>query len=119
MGRSRETLRDGRRSRKYAHVGKVAIFRRASSWCLYYRENGAGRRVRVGPDREEAERRAAEVNAELAYDLPSSCRFERIAVVREAAAGRPCGPLRTSAPGKITGACLRLTLPPGGATIQY
>ena len=79
MGR-REVLRDHRRSSQNIHVGKVSIFKRAASWCIYYRENGKPRRIRIGPDREEAERRAAEVNAQLAHGVPSTYGFERITV---------------------------------------
>ena len=36
--------------------------------------------MRIGPDRKEAERRAAEINAQLAHGVPSSFGFERVRV---------------------------------------
>ncbi len=62
------------------HVGKVTVFFRGASWHIYYREEGIVRRIRVGPDREEAERRAAEVNAQLAHGVPSAYGYERVTV---------------------------------------
>ncbi len=73
-------LRDRRGSPRNIHIGKVSVFRRAASWLLYYRENGTPRKIRIGPDRREAERRAAEVNAQLAHGLPSTFSYERISV---------------------------------------
>lgn len=62
-------LRDRRGSPRNIHVGQVSVFRRAASWCIYYRENGKPRKFRIGPDRREAEQRAAEINAQLAHGL--------------------------------------------------
>jgi len=68
------------RSRSRFRVGKVTVYQRGRSWHVYYRENGATRRVKIGEDRTEAERHAAEVNAQLANGLRSSFGFERIRV---------------------------------------
>lgn len=46
-------------------VGNGTLFFRGPFWYLYYRENGRTRRVRVGADRREAERRAAETDERL------------------------------------------------------
>lgn len=80
MARSTAVAWDGRRSRRNIHVGNVSVFFRGASWHIYFREGGRARRVRVGPDRAEAERRAAEVNAQLAHGVPSSYGFERVTV---------------------------------------
>lgn len=80
MRKSAHILRDCRRSKKYIHVGKVTVYPRAASWHIYCRENGTPRRIRIGPDRKAAERRAAEVNAQLAHGTPSCYGFERISV---------------------------------------
>jgi site-specific recombinase XerD len=73
-------LRDRRGSPRNIHVGQVSVFRRAASWCIYYRENGKPRKFRIGPDRREAEQRAAEINAQLAHGLPSTFGYERVSV---------------------------------------
>jgi hypothetical protein len=58
----------------------VTIFARGGSWCLYYREKGKVVRVSIGRDRREAERRAAEINAQLTNGAPSMFGFEKITV---------------------------------------
>jgi integrase len=79
--RSRDGLQqDGRRSDKHTHIGDVTIYQRGLSWYLYYREGGVPRRVPVGRDRDVAVKRAAEVNAQLAYGVRSTFQFERIKV---------------------------------------
>ncbi len=80
MAKHREVAWDHRRSRKNIHVGKVSVFFRGASWHIYYREDGKARRIRIGPDRKEAEKRAAEVNAQLAHGIPSAYGFERVTV---------------------------------------
>ena len=80
MSRSVGVLADRRRSARFVHVGHVSVYPRAASWWIYYRENGKVVRVRIGPDRKEAERRAAEINAQLAHGVPSSFGFERVRV---------------------------------------
>jgi len=80
MSKRRDVAWDHRRSRKNIHVGKVSVFFRGASWHIYYREDGKARRVRIGPDRKEAEKRAAEVNAQLAHAIPSAYGFERATV---------------------------------------
>lgn len=80
MSRRGEVLWDRRKSRHNIHVGQVSIFSRGASWYIYYREGGQPHRVRIGSDREEAERRAAEVNAQLAHSLPTTYGFERVTV---------------------------------------
>ena len=67
MGKTAHILRDHRRSQKYIHVGKVTVYPRGASWHIYFRENGTLRRIRIGPDSKDAERRATEVNAQLAH----------------------------------------------------
>ena len=81
MPRRGEVVRDRRRSTRNIHVGRVSVFFRGASWYVYYREGGKAKRVRIGPDKAEAERRAAEINAQLAHGLPSAYGFERIAVL--------------------------------------
>ncbi|MHC4248167.1 MAG: tyrosine-type recombinase/integrase [Planctomycetota bacterium] len=80
MSKRRDVAWDRRRSRKNIHVGKVSVFFRGASWHIYYREDGKARRVRIGPDRKAAEKRAAEVNAELSHEVPSAFGFERVTV---------------------------------------
>ncbi len=80
MGKSAHVSWDRRKSRRNIHVGKVSVFFRGASWHIYYRENGKARRIRIGPDRKEAENRAAEVNAQLACGVPSSYGFERVSI---------------------------------------
>ena len=59
MGKSAHVSWDRRKSRRNIHVGEVSVFFRGASWHIYYRENGKIRRIRIGHDRKEAERRAA------------------------------------------------------------
>ena len=70
--------RDGRWTRGYIHIGRVTVYPRGRKWYLYYREGGVERRVRIGHDRREAERHAAEVNAQLVCGIRSTFQFERI-----------------------------------------
>jgi len=69
-----------RRSKGKSRVGKVTVYPHGSSWWIYFREEGITRRVRIGPDRKEAEKRGAEVNAQLAHAIPSAYGFERVTV---------------------------------------
>jgi integrase len=80
VSRENGMLRDARRERRYLHVGRVTVYPRGASWHLYYREGGKVVRVRIGPDRDEAERRAAEVNGQLANGAPSVFGFEKVTV---------------------------------------
>ncbi len=52
-------------------VGKVSLYQHHGAWWTYYREGGIGRRKRIGPDRDVADRIAAELNAQLATETPS------------------------------------------------
>ena len=61
MARFAHTAWDRRRSRRYAHIGKVSVFFRGASWCIYYREAGRARREsgRASAPRRGAPRQAA------------------------------------------------------------
>jgi len=66
-----------RPSRASFHVGRVTCYLRNRTWWIYYRENGTTRRVSIGPDKTQAERQAAEINALLCYGMGSSFGFSK------------------------------------------
>jgi len=66
-------------------IGRVRIYLRGRVWYLSYHEHGKRRQPRVGADRDEAKRLAAEINAQLEVGAPSALGFEPISIpdVRE------------------------------------
>jgi len=73
--------KSSRRAQKERHrVGKVTVYFRKPSWWIYYYENGKTRRIRIGRDREEAERHAAEVNAQITCGVRSTFQFEKVKI---------------------------------------
>jgi integrase len=66
-------------------VGRVSAYLRGKVWYLRYHEAGQRRQPRVGPDRVEAKKLAAEINAQLEVGAPSALGFEPIPIpeVRE------------------------------------
>ena len=75
MGRSRK--RKPRRQR----VGKVSYYCHHGSWYVYYRDGRQQVRRRVSEDEQTAAAIAAEVNAQLAADVPTQFSFCPISVV--------------------------------------
>jgi integrase len=69
-----------RRSSKSFRIGKVRAYLRGQVWYLCYREQGRRRQPRVGPDRDAAQKMAAEINAQLEVGLPSALGFEPISI---------------------------------------
>lgn len=61
-------------------VGRVRALLRGRVWYLYYREDGRRRQPRIGPDRAEARKLAAEINAQLEVGAPSALGFELISI---------------------------------------
>ena len=66
--------------RRRTRVGRVSCFWHHGAWHIYYREGQRQVRRRVGTDQAAAERAAAEVNAQLANQLPGMFTFEPLAV---------------------------------------
>ncbi len=84
-GRVRDIRTDRRLSAKHIHIGAVTLYRRGSAWYVYYREDGRTRRLRASRKRREAERIAAEINAQVSAGLRSTFGYDKIsaeAVVR-------------------------------------
>ncbi len=70
-----------RRARKTTfRVGKVRGDLRGDVWYLTFFEEGRRRRPRIGPDREEAEQHAAQINAQLTSHAPVALSFQSIAI---------------------------------------
>ena len=65
-------------AQKSFRVGRVRAYLRGRIWYLSYSEQGRRRQPRVGQDREEAKRLAAEINAQLEAGAPSALGFEPI-----------------------------------------
>ena len=61
-------------------IGKVSIYVHHGTWWAYYREAGKPNRKKVGPDRSEAERVAAQINAQLAQGAPTLLAFTPVSV---------------------------------------
>jgi integrase len=61
-------------------VGRVRAHRRGRVWYLCYLEAGQRRQPRVGPQREEARRLAAEINGQLEAGAPSALSFQPISI---------------------------------------
>jgi integrase len=58
----------------------VTLYRRGSAWYVYYREDGRSRRLRASPKRREAERIAAEINAQISAGVRSTFGYDKISV---------------------------------------
>ena len=69
-----------RRRLARGRVGKVSYYIHHGGWWLYYREAGRPVRRRVAETRADAERIAAQVNGQLACDLPTPYSFEPVTV---------------------------------------
>ncbi len=61
-------------------IGRVSIYLHHGAWWIYYRDGDQQVRRRVGSDRDEAERVAAEVNAQVANSSPTMFAFTPIGV---------------------------------------
>ncbi len=62
------------RAERY-RIGKVTVYFRKPSWWIYYYESGKTKRIRIGRDRKEDERHAAEVNAQITCGVRSTFQF--------------------------------------------
>ena len=69
-----------RRPPARGRVGRVSYYLHHGGWWLYYRESGQVVRRRVAETRADAERIAAQVNGQLACDLPTPYSFEPVTV---------------------------------------
>jgi integrase len=58
-------------------VGRVSVYARHGDWWIYYRDGDKQVRRRVGSTSEEAERVAAELNAQVASSSPTMFSFTR------------------------------------------
>ena len=72
----------GRKQRRISRfrVGKVSVYLHHGAWWLYYREGGNPVRRKIGPSRQDAEKVAAQVNAQLTTGSPSMLSFCPIGV---------------------------------------
>jgi integrase len=61
-------------------VGKVSVYLHHGAWWLYYREHGRPVRNKVAERRDDAERIAAQVNAQITSGSPTLLSFEPISV---------------------------------------
>jgi integrase len=71
--------RSGGGSRR-KRIGRVSVYAHHGTWWIYYREAGQAVRKKIGADKGEAERVAAQVNAQLAQGAPSLLSFTPIGV---------------------------------------
>jgi len=73
----------GKRSRggnRRLRIGKVSVYLHHGTWWVYHREAGKPVRKKIGADRAEAERCAAQINAQLAQGAPTMLSFTPIGV---------------------------------------
>jgi integrase len=68
------------RSSQRFRVGKVSVYEHHCAWWLYYREAGRPQRKKAGPTRDQAERVAATINAQLAANEPTLLTFVPVSV---------------------------------------
>jgi integrase len=68
------------RGNRRVRVGKVSVYIHHGTWWVYYRESGKPVRKSVGADKSEAERVAAQVNAQLVQGAPSLLSFTPVGV---------------------------------------
>jgi integrase len=66
-------------------IGKVSAYLHHGAWWIYYREHGRQVRRRVALDREDAQRIAAQVNAQVMSAAPTPSSFEPIPIQAVAA----------------------------------
>jgi integrase len=69
-----------RKDRRRGRVGKVSFYPHHGAWWLYYRETGKPARRKVAETPDDAEKIAAQVNAQLVSAVPTLLAFEPIAV---------------------------------------
>jgi integrase len=63
-----------------SRIGRISVYPHHGAWWIYYRDGGRPVRRKVAPTREEAERIAAQVNAQLAIGAPTMTAFTSISV---------------------------------------
>jgi integrase len=61
-------------------LGRVSCYQHHGSWHVYYRDNGRPIRQRIGAEKNEAIRAAAEVNARLTSALPGTFSFVALSI---------------------------------------
>ena len=61
-------------------VGKVSVYEHHGAWWLYYRENGRVVRSKVADKKDDAERIADQVNAQVTNGSPTLLSFDPISV---------------------------------------
>ncbi len=69
-----------RRSPTRFRVGRVSVYLHHGNWWLYFRDGGKPVRRRIAADRSEAERVAAQVNAQLLASTPTLLSFSPVSV---------------------------------------
>lgn len=79
-GAARRTNSSRRNRSTSFRVGKVRGDRRGDVWYLTYHEDGRRHRPRIGPDRNEAEQHAAQINAQLTMHVPVAFSFQSISI---------------------------------------
>ncbi len=67
-------------SAKSFRVGKVRAYLRGRVWYLQYVDGGRRRRPRVGSDRDQARRMAAQINGQLEVGAPAALSYEPISM---------------------------------------
>ena len=68
------------RAARNRRVGRVTVYQRGKVWYLYYFENSRRVRQRVGGSLAEANRVAAQVNAQLATGAPAMLSFQPVSI---------------------------------------
>lgn len=71
--------RRGRRCTR-ARIGRVSVYFHHQAWWVYFREHGRQVRRRIGSEQPEAERVAAEINAQITRSAPSLFSFSPVSV---------------------------------------
>ncbi len=79
-GAARSTPTPRKKRASSFRVGRVRVDQRGDNWYLTYHEAGRRYRPRIGPDRDAAERYAAQINAQLTTHLPGPFSFHPIAI---------------------------------------
>lgn len=67
--------------KKSFRIGRVRANLRGRVWYLCYHQHGQRHQPRVGSNRDEARRMAAEINAQLEVGAPSTLGFEPISII--------------------------------------
>jgi integrase len=73
-------VRSSRRTRSRKRIGRVSVYLHHNAWWLYFRQHGRPVRRRVAEALVDAERIAAEINAQLAAGTHGQFSFEPITV---------------------------------------